>query len=258
MCKALGISRASYYYEPKVKPDESDLEAEIIQVFNDNRKAYGTRKIKASLKKKISRRKIGQIMNKYHLVSVYTKKKFKAHKTKVNESPIKNELQRKFKHRQPLEAVVTDLTYVNVAGQWHYVCLILDLFNRELIGYAVGASKTAELVKQAIATIPYDCSQIQIFHTDRGSEFDNQLIDKFLDAFEITRSLSEKGTPYDNAVAESTYKAFKAEFVYQEDFQTLEELEVKTFDFVNWWNNIRIHGTLNYKTPAQLRAEITK
>lgn len=74
MCKTLGISRASYYYEEKEKTDDSALEAEIIQVFNDNRKAYGTRKIKASLNQKVSRRKIGRIMKKYQLVSVYSQK----------------------------------------------------------------------------------------------------------------------------------------------------------------------------------------
>lgn len=77
-----------------------------------------------------------------------------------------------------------------------------------------------------------------------------------MEAFDIIRSLSHKGTPYDNAVAESTYKSFKAEFIYQEQFNSLEELQIKTFDFINWWNNIRFHSSLNYKTPAQVRAEV--
>lgn len=256
MCKILNISRSTYYYQPKDKSDDSKLEAEVLQVFNDNRKAYGTRKIKASLSVKASRRTIGKIMKRNNLISVYTKRKFKANKSSVNNEPIKNELNRHFNDRQPLEAVVTDLTYVDVSGTWHYVCLILDLFNREVIGYSVGRYKTAELVKQALATIPYDCSKIKLFHTDRGSEFDNKLIDEFLEVFDITRSLSHKGTPYDNAVAESTYKSFKAEFIYQEQFDSLEELQIKTFDFINWWNNIRVHSSLNYKTPAQVRAEV--
>lgn len=78
----------------------------------------------------------------------------------------------------------------------------------------------------------------------------------FLEVFEITLSLIEKGTQYDNGIAESTYKSFKAEFIYQEKFHTLQELEVKTLDFVIWWNTKRAHGILNYKPPAQLRAEV--
>lgn len=256
MCKALGISRGSYYYETKDKPDESVLEAEIIQVFTDNRKGYETRKIKSTLSQKVSRRKIGQVVKKYQLEPVYSKKKFKIHKTPVNESPIKNVLRCQFKDRNPLEAIVTDLTYDNVNGVWHYVYLMLDLFNREMIGCVVEEHKDAVLVKQAIGTIPYNCAEILYFQTVLGNEFANKIVDDFLEAFEITRSLSEKVTPYGNAVAESTYKPFKAEFIYQEKFHTLRELEVKTLDFVNWWNTKRIHGTLNHKTPAQLRAEV--
>lgn len=87
-------------------------------------------------------------MTKYQLESVY-RKKFQINKSLVNESPIKDELKRQFKDHNPLEAIVTDLIYVNVNG----VCLILDLFNREMIGCGVGEHKDIALVKQAIATI---------------------------------------------------------------------------------------------------------
>lgn len=194
-------------------------------------------------------------MRKYNLVSVYTKRKFRAQKSSVNNANIENVLERKFKDKRELEVLVSDLTYVDVLGNWNYVCLVLDLFNREIVGHAVGEHKSAELVQEALSSIPYDCSKIQMFHTDRGKEFDNTKIEEFLSAFNIQRSLSHKGTPHDNAVAESTYKAFKAKFVYQENFETLEELKAKTFDFVHWWNNKRLHSTLNYKTPAQLRAQ---
>lgn len=173
MCKILNISRSTCYYQPKDKIEDSKLEAEVLQIFNDNRKTYGSRKIKTSLTVQASRRTIGKIMKRNNLVSVYTKRKFKTNKSSVNNAPIKSELNRHFSDNQPLEAVVTDLTYVDVSGTWHYVCLILDLFNREVIGYSVGRHKTAELVKHALATIPYDYSKIKLFHTDRGSEFDN-------------------------------------------------------------------------------------
>ena len=157
----LNISRATYYYQPEEKPEETALEAEIIQVFKDNRKAYGTRRIKPLLKQQVSRRKIGQIMEKYNLVSVYTKRKFRAQKSSVNNANIENVLERKFKDKQELEVLVSDLTYVDVLGNWNYVCLVLDLFNREIVGHAVGEHKSAELVQEALATIPYDCSNKQ-------------------------------------------------------------------------------------------------
>ena len=78
-------------------------------------------------------------------------------------------------------------------------------------------------------------------------------MDDMLEAFGIIRSLSQAGCPYDNAVAESTYQAFKIEFVYQESFSTLEELAIKTRDYPHWWNNHRLHNSLNYQTPMALR-----
>ncbi|MDQ8765958.1 integrase core domain-containing protein, partial [Streptococcus ruminantium] len=90
-------------------------------------------------------------------------------------------------------------------------------------------------------------------HSDRGKEFDNQLIDEMLKAFGITRSLSQAGCPYDNAVAESTYLSFKLEFINQEIFDSLEELTLKTKDYIHWWNHHRIHGSLEYQTPMAKR-----
>ncbi|MFM1546343.1 transposase, partial [Streptococcus mutans] len=109
------------------------------------------------------------------------------------------------------------------------------------------------LVKEAIQSIPYALTKVKLFHSDRGKEFDNQLIDEMLEAFGITRSLSQAGCPYDNAVAESTYRSFKLEFINQETFHSLEELTLKTKDYVHWWNHHRIHGSLNYQTPMTRR-----
>ena len=96
-------------------------------------------------------------------------------------------------------------------------------------------------------------SDIQVFHTDRGSEFDNAKIDETLEAFGIERSLSKKGCPCDNAVDESTNKILKAEFVYRETFGTTRELRAKLADYVHWCNNFRIHSTLGCMTPVEFR-----
>lgn len=138
-----------------------------------------------------------------NLVSVYQQASFKPHSKGKNEAPIPNRLARQFNQEKPLEAIVADLTYVRVGKRWAYVCLIIDLYNREIIGLSVGWQKAAELVKQAIQSIPYALTKVNLFHSDRGKKFDNHLIDEVLGAFGITRSLSQAGCPYDNAVSES-------------------------------------------------------
>ena len=115
--------------------------------------------------------------------------------------------------------------------------MLIDLFNREILGLSLCWHKTADLVKEAFQSIPYTLTKLKLFHSDRGKEFDNQLIDDILEGFGITRSLSQVACPYDNTVAESTYRSFKLEFINQETFQSLEELTLKTNDYVHWWNH---------------------
>ncbi|GEK35349.1 integrase [Kurthia sibirica] len=266
MCAVLEIKRSTYYYQINLdatsqrKTENIALSKEIERIFKASRNNYGTRKIKRELlkldkPKHVSRRRIGRIMRALGLVSNYTVAQFKPNKSCSNEALVKNELQREFIQEKELAVVVSDLTYVRVNGKWHYVCLFVDLFNREIIGHSVGENKTASLVYEALASISANLNDIQMFHTDRGKEFDNRLIDDALETFNIQRSLSMKGCPYDNAVAEATFKVFKTEFANQSNFSTVDQLEIELNDYVHWFNNIRIHGTLGYLTPMEFKLQ---
>ena len=233
MCRVLQVNRSTYYYEAKQKREESELVSDITEIFRNSRNHYGTRKIKKELSEKgkqVSRRKIGRIMKQEGLVSTYTTAQFKPQKDKCNEAKIENILDRKFDDQQYRNVVVSDLTYVRV-----------------------GKHKTAELVKQAFMTVEGKLSDIHIFHTDRGNEFKNRTIEELLETFDMERSLSRKGCPYDNAVAEATFKVIKTEFVWNKTFHTLEELRLKLWDYIHWYNHCRIHSSLGYQTPVQYR-----
>jgi putative transposase len=256
MCKVLQISRSTYYYEAKQTPDESSLTAEITRIFKESRNNYGTRKIKAKLKQddyQISRRRIGRIMKQEGLVSNYTVAQFRPHVDKCNESKAANIVNREFNNQPQYNVVVSDLTYVRVGTSWNYICMLVDLFNREIIGYSAGKNKDAPLVSKALTRINANLENINVFHTDRGNEFKNKVIDETLETFNIKRSLSMKGCPYDNAVAEATFKIIKTEFVKHRTFESLEELQYELADYVNWFNNHRIHSSLDYLTPAEYR-----
>jgi len=232
------------------------VEEALVKIFEGNRHVYGTRKIKVELKKLgmvVSRRRIGRLMKNNGLVSAYTVAQYKPHKSTCNESEIRNELNRQFEKERPLEAVVSDLTYVRVAGKWNYICLLIDLFNREIIGYSCGRAKDADLVYRVFAEVKSNLYNIQLFHTDRGSEFKNQLIDDVIKTFGIQRSLSMKGCPYDNAVSEATYKLIKSEFVRRRSFESLGQLRKELDEYVKWLNEKRIHSTLGYLSPHQFK-----
>jgi transposase InsO family protein len=256
MCKVLQIPRSTYYYEAKERQAEDDITSDIIDIFHESFQNYGTRKIKKELAKRgkvVSRRRIGRIMKEQGLVSSYTIAQFKTHSIGTNESEQKNELDRQFTQDEALSVVVSDLTYVRVDKKWQYICVFVDLFNREIIGYSTGRHKNALLVYRALASIKTDLRKIGLFHTDRGSEFKNKLIDDALATFNIQRSLSMKGCPYDNAVAEATFKIIKTEFIKGRHFDSLEELENELSHYIHWFNHKRIHGTLGYLSPIEYK-----
>ncbi|HHX57955.1 MAG TPA: IS3 family transposase [Clostridiales bacterium] len=253
MCRVLNIPRSLVYYRKKARKIDGRLENEVFRIFKESRNNYGTRKIKIELKKLdiiASRQKISSIMNKYNLISNYTIKQFKVHKTGCNNDKIENVVNCEFNNRN-------NLTYVRVKNKWCSICLLINLFNREIVGFSAGPNKTAELVYEAFINSNVNLLEVQVFHTDRGSEFKNKQIDEVLTAFNIKRSLSHKGCPYDNAVAEATYKIFKTEFAFNRIFDSLEHLNAQLADFVNWFNNKRIRGTLNYMSPVEYRNAIS-
>jgi len=137
-----------------------------------------------------------------------------------------------------------------VNGKWNYVSLFVDHFNREIVGHSPGLHKTAELVYKALSSIRKPLHLIEKFHTDHECEFKNQMIDGTLETFGIQRSLSMKGCPYDNAVVEAMFKFVKTEFTNAACFIRLDQSVLELNDYVNWFNNIRIHGTLGYKSPV--------
>ncbi|MGM7681382.1 IS3 family transposase [Cytobacillus sp. Hm23] len=256
MCQVLQLPRSTFYYEAKHRIHEDDVTSHIVRIFHESRQNYGTRKIKhelIKLGKTVSRRRIGRVMKEQGLVSNYTVAQFKPHSEKPNEDHYSNELNREFTRNEALSVVVSDLTYVKVDKKWHYICVFVDLFNREIIGHSTGSNKDALLVYRALASIKEDLHHIQLFHTDRGNEFKNKLIDDALKTFSIKRSLSMKGCPYDNAVAEATFKIIKTEFVKGRQYESLEELTRELHDYVHWFNHIRIHSTLGYASPVEYK-----
>lgn len=145
MCDVLQIPRSTHYYEAK-RRDDQDEELTVLWYLQENCNIYGQRKTKKELEKldrTVSRRRIGRIMKEQGLVSKYTVAQYKPTKITCNESGVGNVLNREFNQVQELKMVVSDLTYVRVRQKWHYICVLVDLYNREIIGYSAGPQKTA-------------------------------------------------------------------------------------------------------------------
>ena len=140
---------------------------------------------------------------------------------------------------------------MRVGSGWAYVCPLAGLADRGIVGHSAGRTRDASLVLGAFATLDFPPADVRVFHTDRGGEFDNTRIDELLDVFDIKRSLSRKGNPYDNAVVESTNRLLKKELVYRNSYATIEQLRHDLNDYVWWSDNQRLHSTLGYRSPKE-------
>ena len=134
------------------------IEPDVLAAHEASRGRYGSRKIKAALArsgKTVSRRRICRIMRENGLLSAYGRKKNKVHPGKPNEADAPNIVARGFRGRAPRTHVCSDLTYVRVGGRWNYVCLLIDPYNREIVGHSAGPRKDADLVRSAFVTLDF-------------------------------------------------------------------------------------------------------
>ena len=230
------------------------IAGDVRAVRRDGRERHGARKIKAALERKgvtASRRRIGNIMREQGMTGAYARGRSEPHRTRADEARLANLPDRGSDGYAPHTRPAGDLTYVRVGGDWAYVCLLVDLADRGIVGHSAGRTRDASLVLGAFATLDFPPADVQVFHTDRGGGFDDTGIDELLDVFDIKRSLSRKGDPYDNAVVESTDRLLKKELVYRNHYATIEQLRRDLDDYVWWSDNQRLHSTLGYRSPKE-------
>ena len=204
-CRILGVAKSTYYWmlehpeAERADPYEKDVE----RVWRDSGKVYGARKIKHALGHEgvtLSRRRVNRIMKRNGMASSYSKAAYRPRPARPNDDPAPSILAREFDGYAPRTHLASDPAYVRVGSSWAYVCLPGDLANRQIAGHSVGVRHDADLVPAAFAALRFPLDEIEVFHTDRGGEFTGERIERMLDVFGITRSLSRPGNPYDNAV----------------------------------------------------------
>lgn len=268
MCKVLKISRSCYYRWYTAKPGKRYLENQkftqlIKQEFEASKKRYGSVRIAKSLQAKgyiISPSRVAKLMRLNGLKSI-VKKVFKiTTDSKHKESICKNVLNRDFKMTRLNQAWVSDITYIKTNTGWLYLTTVIDLYDRQIIGWALSTTMHANktiLPAWRMAISKRNITEPLIFHSDRGIQyackaFRNQLKVNPL----ITQSMSRKGNCWDNAIAESFFKTLKTEMVYHNKFKNQQEAKTAIFEYIEvWYNRKRLHSSLNYKTPHQKEVE---
>jgi putative transposase len=260
MCRALQVSRSGYYEylhrPPSARSIEDDsLRHQVKAAFAKGRKNYGTRRIKKALAKAentVSRRRIGRLMDEENL-QVQTKRKFKATTNSNHDKPIAaNLLEREFFVATPDTVYVGDITYITTREGWLYLAVVIDLFSRAVVGWAMGSRMTADLVNDAMLMAIWKRKPERglIFHSDRGSQYASDAYRKTLKTYGAKASMSKKGDCWDNAVAESFFHTLKIELVHHCDFETREDARSAIFEYIEvFYNRQRLHSSNGYEAP---------
>ena len=262
MVELFGVSRNGYYNfisrpESKRSQERKILLEKIKKVHEESREIYGSPKVyKELVKNNISCgiNRVARIMKENNIRSK-TRKKFKVTTNSAHKNPVaENILDREFDVTEPNKAWVSDMTYIKTGKDWLYLCVVIDLFSRKIIGFSMSPNIDTYLLLKAFSMA---CSNRNpgkevIFHSDRGVQYTSKDFQKVLKKRGFKCSMSRKGNCWDNACAETFFKSLKVEEVYHRNYKTREEARLSIFEYIEvFYNRKRIHSYLYNLSPVE-------
>lgn len=263
-CRILGVSRSGCYHWQRRRLlhrslAETELLLKIKKHYQLSRGRYGLLRLTSSIRKEgmiVNKKRVYRIMKKYGIYAK-TKKKFRV-TTKQNHkaSFSSNLLNGKFEAGKVNQIWTSDITYIWTNQGWLYLAVILDVYNREIIGWSLNHRCSVELVLKAL-TMAINNRRAEpgiIFHSDRGSQYTSSRFRNTLAYYGFTQSMSGKGNCYDNAITESFFSTLKKELIYLTKFETKEQAAVEIFEFIEiFYNRKRLHSALGYESPLEFK-----
>jgi len=261
MCEVLGVSRSGLNAaraRSKRSLEEEHLVEQIRQAQQHHRGRYGRRRMSAEISEQrgqaVNHKRIGRLMREHGLQS-HKRRRFRVVTTDSKHAhPLApNVVQRDFKAQAPNRKWLVDMTYVSTAEGWLYVALVLDLYARKLVGWAMSQTMAQELTLSALdmALGLRDPAAGLVHHSDRGAQYAAGQYRKKLEARGITVSMSRKGDCWDNAPMESLNGTLKVECVNDEQFETRAQARQAIVEYIGYYNTERRHSALGNLTPAQ-------
>lgn len=265
MCRALAVSPAGYYAW-RARPESvrgavnRALVAKIRVIHRESRETYGSPSIWDALLKQghcVGEHRIARLMRQEG-IRAKTVKKWRATTQSNHRLPVAlNTLNRQFTVTQPNRVWAGDITYVWTTEGWLYLAVVLDLYSRLVIGWAMGHRLTVDLAEHALIMALANRTPTAglLHHSDRGSQYAATSYQRLLDAHGITTSMSRQGNCWDNACVESFFGTLKRELVYHRHYTTREDARQDIFEYIEvFYNRKRRHSTLGYDSPAEYEA----
>jgi putative transposase len=262
LCRNLGVSRSGYHAwatRPKAQRERDDelLRVEIRAIHKASRRRYGSPRVHAELKSSgrcVSRKRVARLMRDDGLQACPKRRFTRTTLSEHNDPIAPNVLGRDFTASQPNQVWVGDITYIWTSTGWCYLAVLLDLYSRRVVGWALRPSLGREV---AIAALSQALSQRNvprglIHHTDRGCQYASDEYRALLRARGVVRSMSRAGDCWDNAVSESFFATLKKELVHRRVFATHTEAYDAVRDYIDgFYNGVRRHSTIGYHSPVE-------
>ena len=260
MCRFFEVSRSGYYgYISRLEVPAKDLPlAEKIKECQEKYgKTYGYRRVHIWLERQgihHNPKTILRVMQKYDLLSVIRRKKYRNYGTGIHKYP--NLLDRDFKADRPNQKWVTDISYIHTKQGVLYLSIIRDLFDNSIVAYKTGTKQNINLVLSTIRDAKKRekvTAELQL-HSDQGFQYTSRQYFKLTKSYNITPSMSRKGNPYDNALAENFFSILKTECIYRVKLKTYDEARLIIDEYIQFYNNERIQLKTKL-TPLEMRSQ---
>lgn len=262
MCAVLGVSRSGYY-DWRKRPESSRaarhrrLSRPIRESFNDSRQTYGARRIRYDLIERgesIGRHTVTRLMKRLQLVPK-TVRRYRVTTDSRHTIAAPNRLAQQFDAVRPDQRWVSDITFIPTRQGWLYLAVVVDLFSRAVVGWAMNHRLKRALVIDALnmALARRSPQALELVHSDQGSQYTAAQYQQLIDDHGARCSMSRKGCCWDNAVAESFFHTLKSELVNHIDYHTRKQARLSIFDYIEaFYNRKRRHSHNGNRAPFEI------
>ncbi len=269
LCRVMQVSTSAYYAWCNSPPDDDkkhqdqQLADSVRQIFTDNKQCFGSRRLADRLQKQglaVGRFKTRRIMQELKLKVRYPKRFKVTTDSNHSEAISPNRLDRQFKVAQPNQVWTTDITYVWTLQGWLYVAVVIDLFSRQVVGWAIDDHMRTSLCVQALQMAFWRRKPPPglLHHSDRGSQYASREYRQHLAVMKMEQSMSRKGNCWDNSPTERFFRSLKHEQLNYEKFKTQEAAKLSVIDYLAFYNGRRSHSTLGYQSPIEFERKFSR
>lgn len=261
MCRVLGVSTSGYYawlrrsLSARAREDEV-LRKRIATIHASSRGTYGAPRILAELRTQgfqVGRKRVARLMREAGLRGMSRRKWVTTTERDATASAAADLVQREFSASGPNRLWVADITYVPTWEGFLYLAVILDVWSRRIVGWAMAAHLRTELVLEALEmALRQRCPDEVIHHSDHGCQYTSIAFGKCCQEAGVKPSMGSVGDCFDNAMCESFFATLECELIDRQSFRTRVEARREVFEFIEgWYNTHRRHSALGYNSPAE-------